>query len=435
MPTIVVWGFSAHAWVPIIGMWVLTFGIHTFQWGHWYGAIRAVLLIGIAALALMCVRALPTIDGPEPRRWLVGVVTVLLLAHALYLVARLDHLNRFKHLPDIAATTLAAARAAVRGENPYTMAIDYIAIDQVGPAFGGYKYLPVMPFVYAPLGLTIGNAGMLLTNLLLDFVTVASIFVAARRDGGRAAGLIAVALYLSLPLVFGVLYAKAATDLVPVSLLLGSVLASERRPHLAGMLLGLSVSSKLVPGLAALPACIPLRGRGQFGLGLVIGLLPMLLAWFSAPRAFIDNIVRFNTIRTLDWTSWMWNLSPQVIEVSRVALGLVWLTLAVFAIRYATNVTTRSSLIVLLLAPVMLAGPALHQNYNLWWIPFLCIALAVSVVSVIQHVDSEPAANFKAASPRAGRPSQLHQNPERISPTETFERYLSLDAESASPRS
>jgi uncharacterized membrane protein len=215
-----------------------------------------------------------------------------------------------------------------------------------------------------------------LTNLLLDFATAALIYAAARREGGRAAGLTAAAAYLSLPLVFGVLFAKFATDLVPVSLLLGSMLAGERRPLLAGLLLGLSVSSKPMPGLAALPACIPLRGRASFGLGFAVGLLPTLLAWISAPRAFTDNIVRFNAVRPVDMTSWMWGLSAQVSEISRGALVLVWLVLAIFSVRYVTRLTTRSSMVVLLLVAVMLAGPALHQNYMLWLIPFLCVALA-----------------------------------------------------------
>jgi uncharacterized membrane protein len=266
-------------------------------------------------------------------------------------------------------------------ENFYTSDIDHVAKHEVGLAFGGYKYLPMMPLVYGPLGLTLGNAGMLLTKLLLDFAIAALIFVAARRDGGRAAGLIAVAAYLSLPLVFGVLYAKFATDLLPVSLLLGSVFAGERRPLLAGLLLGLSVSSKLLPGLAASPACVPLRGRGSFGLGFAVGLLPTLVAWFSAPRAFIDNIVLFNALRPVDTSSWMWGLAPQASGVSRLAFALVWLALAIFAVRYATSVTTRSSLVVLLLVTVMLGGPTVHQNYILWLIPFLCIALAVTGVS------------------------------------------------------
>ena len=367
--------FSARAWWPIIVMWLLIFGFHELPWGH--GAIRAVLLIGIAALAILCVRAPPMMEGSEPRRWIAGVVIVVLLAHAGYFVARLNCTHDGEPLPDIAGTTLAAVQTAARGENPYTAPIDEVARHEVGPAFGGYKYLPVMPLVYGPLGLMLGNVGMLLTNLLLDFTTAALIFVAAHRDGGRAAGLIAAAVYLSLPLVFGVVYAKFVTDLLPVSLLLGCLLAGERRPLLAGLLLGLSVSSKPLPGLAALPACIPLRGRGSFGLGFAVGLLPTLVAWFSAPRAFIDNIVLFNAVRPLDWSSWMWGLPPQVSDVSRVGFGLVWLVLAIFAMRYATRVTTRSGLVVLLLVPVMLGGPAVHQNYILWLIPFLCVALAV----------------------------------------------------------
>jgi len=324
-------------------------------------------------------------EGPEPRRWFAGVVIALLLAHALYFVVRLNLLTDSKPLPDVAATTLAAAQTAARNQNFYTTAIDHVAKREVGPAFGGYKYLPVMPLVYGPLGLTLGNAGMLLTNLLLDFATAALIFLAARRDGGRAAGLLAVAAYLSLPLVLGVLYAKFATDLLPVLLLLGSLLANERRPLFAGLLLGLSVSSKLLPGLAALPACVPPRGRGAFGLGFAVGLLPTLIAWFSAPRDFIDNIILFNALRPVDTTSWMWGLAPQVSEVGRMAFALLWLVLAIFAVRYATSVTTRSSLIVLLLVTVMLGGPAVHQNYILWLMPFLCIALAVTAQKASQE--------------------------------------------------
>jgi uncharacterized membrane protein len=286
-----------------------------------------------------------------------------------------------------------------RGENPYTADLDIVAIAAVGPEFGGFKYLPVMPLVYMHLGLMLGNHGMLLTNLLLDLATAALVFFAARRDGGHAAGLIAAAVYLSLPLVFGWVYAKGATDLVPVTLLLAGMLVTERRPLVAGLLLGLSVSSKLLPGLAAMPACIPQRGRGAFSLGFAAGLLPTLLAWISAPRAFLDNIVRFNFARTADTTSWLWGQPQWVSEVSRVAFGLVWLGLAFFALRYATRVTTRSSLVVLLLVAVLLASPTMHQNYNLWWIPFLCIGLAVRTVSAEQPAFS------RARSTRPGLPS------------------------------
>jgi hypothetical protein len=171
------------------------------------------------------------------------------------------------------------------------------------------------------------------------------------------------------------------------------------------LLFGLSVSSKLLPGLAALPACIPQRGRGVFGLGFAAGLLPTLLAWLSAPRAFVDNILRFNSIRPVDSSSWLWGLAPQLSEASRVVFGLVWLGLAVFAMRYSARLTTRCSLVVLLLLAVFLGGPSVHQNYNLWWIPFLCIALAVRTVSAVQPASSKSAAGLVAASPAMPKPS------------------------------
>jgi hypothetical protein len=386
--------FLARAWWPIVALSLLTLGMDTFQWG--YGAIRALVLVGIAALATTFLRLIPEIERSAPRRWLTRVVTILLLAHVFYCGVRLHNVT---HLADIGATTLSAVKMAARGENPYVADLDDNAIAAVGPAFGGFKYLPVMPLVYMPLGLMLGNHGMLLTNLLLDLATAAVIFFAARRDGGQTAGLIAAAVYLSFPLVFGWVYAKGATDLVPVTLLLGSMLVNERRPLVAGLLLGLSVSSKLLPGLAAMPACIPQRGRGAFCLGFAAGLLPTLLAWISAPRAFLDNIVRFNFARPADMSSWLCGLPPWISEVGLVAFGLVWLGLAVFALRYATRVTTRSSLVVLLLVAVLLAAPAMHQNYNLWWIPFLCVGLAVRTVSAVQPAFS------RARSTRLGLPS------------------------------
>jgi uncharacterized membrane protein len=166
------------------------------------------------------------------------------------------------------------------------------------------------------------------------------------------------------------------------------MLVIERRPLVAGLLLGLSVSSKLLPGLAAMPACFPRRGRGAYCLGFAAGLLPTLLAWLSAPRAFLDNIVRFNFARPADTTSWLWGQPQFVSEVSRVAFGLVWLGLAIFALHYSTRLSTRCSLVVLLLVAVLLAAPAVHQNYNLWWVPFLCVGLAVRAVLVAQPARS-----------------------------------------------
>lgn len=385
--------FLARGWWRIIALWLLTLGMDTFYRG--YGTIRAFLLVGVAALAVTCLRLIPVTVGSEPHLWLTRLVTVLLLAHVVYCGARLHD----GHIGPIGAVTLEAAQLLARGENPYTANLDHDPIVEVGPAFGGYKYLPVMPLVYLPLGLIFGKHGMLLTNLLLDFAAAALIFLAARRDGDRTAGLIATAAYLSLPLVFAMLYAISTTDLVPVTLLLGSILANDRRPFTSGLLLGLSVASKLLPGLAAMPACMPQRGRCPFSLGFAAGLVPALLAFLSTPRAFLDNIVRFNFIRPVWSTSWLYGQPPWVSEASRVVFGLIWIGLAVFAVSHATRVSGRSNVIVLLLVAVFLAGPMMEQNYNLWWIPFLCVALAARTVSVSEAEYSKSNAYLVAPLP------------------------------------
>jgi hypothetical protein len=364
--------FSTHAWWRIVALLLLTIGMDKFHRG--YGTIRAFLLVGVAALVATSLQSIPAAVRSEPHRWLMRIVALLLAAHVVYCGVRLY----VGHVGPIGAVTLTAAQMLARGENPYTANIDLDPIVEVGPTFGGYKYLPVMPIVYMPLGLIFGNHGMILTNFLLDLAAALLIFLAARRDGGRTAGLIATAAYLSLPLVFGMVYAISVTDLVPVTFLLGSVLVNDRRPFTGGLLLGLSVSSKLLPGLAAAPACIPNRGRSAFCLGIATGLLPVLLAFVMAPHAFIENIVRFNMARPVWSTSWLYGQPAWVSEASRVLFGLAWLGLAVFAARYATRVTVRSGMVVLLLVAVLLAGPQMEQNYNLWWIPFLCIVLAVS---------------------------------------------------------
>jgi hypothetical protein len=364
----------------IAALWLVTIGMDKFHRG--YGTIRAFLLIGVAALAVLGVRSAPAILRAFPNRWLTRhalflLVALLLTVHLIYCGVRLY----VGHVGPIGAVTLAAAQTLAHGGNPYTVNIDLDPIVEVGATFGGYKYLPVMPIVYMPLGLIFGNHGMILTNFLLDLMMALLIYLAARRDGGRTAGLIATAAYLSLPLVFGMVYAISVTDLVPVTLLLGSLYLSDRNPFTGGLLLGLSVSSKLLPGLAAAPACIPSRKRGVFCLGFMTGLLPALLALVSAPHAFIENIIRFNMVRPVWSTSWLYNQPVWVSDVSRIVFGLLWAGLAIFTASYAKRGTVRCGAAVLLLVAVLLAGPIMEQNYNLWWIPFLCIVLAVSTVS------------------------------------------------------
>lgn len=357
--------------------WLLMEGMLAFYW-QW-GGLRAVLFIGIAALALWSLSGSSTIERSALPAWLGSLVAALLAAHVIFCIARLFHPP---HLADIGATTLAAVQSLAQGINPYTANIDHAATEQYGMAFAGYKYLPVMPLVYAPLGLLFAERGVLLTNFLLDLAIAGLVYRLATRNGGRVVGLMACAAYLSLPIVLSLIYAKGVTDLAPVALLLAGMLVGERRPFIAGLLTGLSISSKLMPGIAALPACLPARGRISFLLGFGLGLLPAVLAWASAPNAFVDNIIRFNAVRFPDTSSWMLGVGPGPGAAITATMGVAWLALALFSLRRPAPLTLRCSLVVLLISVVILGGPVMHQNYHLWWIPFLCIALTTRVMQL-----------------------------------------------------
>jgi len=102
-------------------------------------------------------------------RWLIVLVAVLALGQAAYGVARLQH----PRLIDMATTTLAAGQTILAGANPYTQPIDRDAAGLgVAAEFQGYKYLPMMAATYLPLGETLGERGVLATNLLLLAATL-----------------------------------------------------------------------------------------------------------------------------------------------------------------------------------------------------------------------------------------------------------------------
>ena len=373
--------------------WLLIHGLFLAR----RGGLRSVLLLGLAALVAESMHSRVAANGKVPRRWMMGVAALLVLLHGSYFVARLTHAPR---LSDIGTTTLAAAELAFKGENPYTARIDEAAIAKLGPDFGGYKYLPVMPLVYAPFGLMLGISGILVTNLLLDLATAALVMAAAQTEGGEASGLLAVAAYLSTPYILSELFAKGVTDLLPVALLLCSLIATDRHPALAGFLAGLSVSAKLLPALGALPAILPARHRALFIAGLAVGLLPTLAAYLGARQAFLDNILRFNGLRPTDSSSWMKGLSPLVTDLGLAGLALAWIVLAILALRYARRPAIRCGFVVLLLVAATLAGPGLRPNYTLWLIPFLAVALAGRNAAQPRPIPEQAQAFGNSAAPR-----------------------------------
>ena len=352
-------------------------------------------LAGIAALAavlpalLWLARKERAPPGDQARRvllWALGVFGAAQLAFAALRTAKLK-------IIDIGQTTFDAVTALAQGVNPYTAAIDPMAggIAASGGAFHGYKYLPVMLAAYAPLCLALGVRGIVVTNLLLQGATAAALRALAARGGGPVAGLLAAVLYLSLPFPAFQLFARGVNDLVPVLLVLGALLLIDGRPFWAGVLVGLSLAAKLMPGAAVLPCLMPApAARRRYLRGVAAGLLPVLPFLAAAPVAFVQNIVLFNALRPIDDTSWLFGFSGAVALLARGAAVLALAALYVAVWKRPPRLEARIAAALLAILLVFAVGPDMHHNYYLWFIPLLAPLAARAAAGVQREGEALP---------------------------------------------
>jgi Glycosyltransferase family 87 len=356
--------------------WGAIFLVQNLNWGA--GASKAAVLLALLIGALWLVhRAAPPPARANPSRALVACAGFLLLAQLIYFGLRIAH----PHLIDMATTTLEAGRAMIQGQNPYNLPIDTEAAGLgASPEFQGYKYLPLMPAVYLPLGSALGARGVLATNLLLLLATLGLMLRLGRDAASPRAGLIAALLYLSIPLAAQQVLVKGSTDLAAVVPLLLGFSILERRPGWAGFCVGLSISAKLFPGALFLPCLLPASWpeRRRYGLGVALGLLPILPYALLSPAALYDNIVLFNAIRAPDSTSWL-STVPSAALAARAAFIALFLGVTAYIAWRAPGLAARCGLGAALALGVILAGPAAHHNYQLWWLPFYCVSLAAAL--------------------------------------------------------
>ncbi len=341
------------------------------------GLLTLGLVVVIAALIPWLVAQGRREATPVPRADRVLIAALLGLG-ALQLAFAVVRTVRPKVL-DIAVTTVAAIVALAHGSNPYEIAVDPLAggIADAGGLFHAYKYLPVMMAAYAPLVLAFGLRGTVVTNLLLQGGVAAAVGTMAGRGGGRTAGLLAATLYLSLPFVAFQLFTRGVNDAVPVLALLGALLLVEERPGWAGLLVGLSIAAKLMPGLAALACLVPAAaGRRRFALGVAAGLVPILPFALAAPGGFADNILLFNLFRPIDDTSWLYGLPVAVAVLARAAAGATLAGLYAWVWRRAPGLDGRCAATAMAILLVFAVGPDMHHNYYLWFIPFLAVLAA-----------------------------------------------------------
>ena len=381
--------------VAIVTFWVTVFLIQKL---NWLGVYKALLL---AALLL----SVPMLFGVIRRRLLrqsVAQSRGMMIATALAMGAQLVYFGlrvTHPHLIDVATTTLGAATAMLRGENPYLLPIDAVSGGLGDRAFHGYKYLPMMAIAYLPLGTLLGERGILITNLVLHLGVAWAVWRLASRAGTTASGQLAVLLYLSLPLVAMQVLAKGATDLVAVAPLLLALLCLEENATAAGVCVGLSISAKLLPGMVFLPCLLPAAraDRVRYALGIALGLIPALPFVLWSPAAFADNVVLFALLRPADTTSWLAAMSGDVALLARLVGAAVFCGVAAYVWRRPPSLIQRCGLGAMLAMTALLAGGRAHHNYQLWWLPFYCVLLGTAVSTPVMSRSVRSAARIRSA--------------------------------------
>jgi hypothetical protein len=370
----------------LAAFWIAVGLIQSFNWGS--GIPKAVVMLLVLAAAPFILVAARRAVPPAPgfTRGITIAFWITLALSLVYFAARVIA----PHIIDIGTTTLAAGQALLHGQNPYALPID------TGPesaGFTGYKYLPLMIVDYLPLGAAFGQRGVLITNLLM---LLASLWLMQRIAGTKLAPLA----LLLLPLLAEQIFAKGATDLAAALPLLAALALTQntnsgRSSFWCGVCVGLSIATKLLPGAAMLPALIPATRRDLFAAGVIVGLLTVVPFVIAGPQDFWGNIVLFNLTRLPDSTSWLQAVSASVASAVHLVFAAAILVAAVYVWRRAPPVMTRVALAATLGIAAILAGPGAHHNYQLWWLPFYALALALALApsGLVGYISAEEIAS------------------------------------------
>ena len=189
---------------------------------------------------------------------------------------------------------------------------------------------------------------------------------------------------------------NAATDLAPTVFLLAAMAFYQAYPGVAGVMVGLSVSAKLLPGLLMVVCCFPESARFHYVGGILLGLIPAIVFFLLAPSDFMHNIVWFVPARPIDTTSWLFGAPSYLIITVRLGFVLFMGAVAFVVVWRPPDLFERCTLYVLCSIAALLAGPTTHNNYMLWWIPFFCVSLSGSLSKIIRVPKSPPLIVFTA---------------------------------------
>lgn len=372
----------------------------TFAVGAFSTKLEGIIILAIVTSPFVLVYA------KQRMSWLsFSLPKAILICCVIGTLIQCGNFFRYLSAPDlenIAQTTIDAMHALLAGHNPYTLPIDNATTEPLyngyftDPIYDGYKYLPAMIAVYTPLSWSSGATGLRITNLILELLTAMLVMLVARREAGRDAGYLAAAIYLTLPMMPFDLYKHGVTDLAAILPLLVALLLYDKHPIVAGLAIGLSVSTKLLPGPLIAICLFPSKGRIGFVGAFLVGLLPIVpfMAWSWS--AFAHNILLFNAIRPMDTTSWLYGLPHTVPQAMHVIAAIAVVAIGITVLVSAPSRMVRCAFCIGIIIISIISAPVAHNNYFIWWIPFFCILLAVHLSHRIDLRSTYPAVDVHA---------------------------------------
>ncbi len=173
--------------------------------------------------------------------------------------------------------------------------------------------------------------------------------------------------------------AMGYNDVLGVVFVMAGFALWSRSAALAGLMVGFSLSCKLMPGLVALTLLFPASRWKPYCLGLAAGLVPDLLALLWDPMPFVRNVLLFNFVRVPDSTSWRMLAPASIGRVAGLAGMALWLSVSGGVLlaqvtrfgggREGVTLDRRMILFAVITLVLIMTGSTAHDDYMIWWMP------------------------------------------------------------------
>lgn len=258
----------------------------------------------------------------------------------------------------------------------------------------GYKYGPLLLAIYFPFVVTLGEAGIYAANLVL-FVALSLLvwFIALRMARGDLflASLPFIVLYGPEHIRWSTL-SLSAIDLAPTLLAVlafWSMSRSPRTDRAGNAILGLSIATKIAPGIFFLPLLSRFRSRDWSWLVIVLATLTVPFLFWD-PTGYFYNCVLFIFDRVPDSTSPVYSLGPTGAFVTRavVLVGLAALAMYGHVRRWPMGMAL--AFVTLAHLGAMGLSAAFHNNYLVWVMPIAGLWMLHTAMYAIGQGERSP---------------------------------------------